>query len=84
MATNSELMPERDETSGRFIDEYPRDSFIESIRALDGFATTSEVAANVGCIRETAYKKLKQMEQDGEVHSRASNGTLLWMVANDE
>lgn len=80
MATNTELMPERDDTTGRYIDEYSRESFIEAIQALDGFATTSEVATHVDCIRETAYKKLKRMEQNGEVHSRASDGTLLWMV----
>jgi Mn-dependent DtxR family transcriptional regulator len=71
---------DRDEESGRYTDTYTEDDLLEAIRDLGGMAGTSDVAGHVGCARDTAYKKLKQMEEDGTVSSRKVGGALLWSV----
>lgn len=73
--------PDRDEESGQFTDEYPREDFTHAIEAEGGFAGTSDIADHVGCIRETAYKKLKQVETDGLVEGRKVGTTLVWQLA---
>jgi DNA-binding IclR family transcriptional regulator len=74
-------VPERDDDTGQWTADYPREAFLDAIENLDGMAATGEIAAEVGCVRETAYKKLKQMEEDGEVTSRDAGGSLLWRLA---
>jgi GTP-sensing pleiotropic transcriptional regulator CodY len=76
-------MPERNDESGRYTDEYPREAFLDALRTLDGAGGTSEIASEVGCIRETAYKKLRAMRDDGLVTSRDVGGSLLWMLPAD-
>ena len=74
---------ERDEESGRFSEEYPRKLFVQAIEAEGGQAGTSEIADRVGCIRETAYKKLVRMEEDSEVSSRKFGNSLVWSITED-
>jgi len=74
---------DRDEASGKFTEEYPREAFIRAIRDASGMASTSDVAGSVGCIRETAYKKLKQMESDGEVNGRKFGNSLVWEIGDE-
>jgi len=68
------------ENLGHFEEKYPREAFLGAIDELDGMATTSEIAAAVGCVRETAYKRLKAMEEDELVVSRngGKGSPLLW------
>ena len=74
---------ERNEDSGQFSEEYARPQFIEAISAIDGLATTSDVAEHVGCAHDTAYKKLQQLEADGEVTSRKAGNALLWSLVEE-
>ena len=69
--------------TGRFAEEYPRESFIQAIEASGGQAATSELAEYVGCIRETAYKRMKKMEREGIVESRQFGRTLVWTVTDE-
>lgn len=73
-------MPERNDESGKYTEQYSREEFIEAIRELGGTAGTGEIAHEVGCVHDTAYKKLRAMEDDGEVTSRNVGNTLLWSV----
>jgi GTP-sensing pleiotropic transcriptional regulator CodY len=76
-------MPKRNEDSGRYTDEYSREAFLDALRTLDGAGGTSEIANEVGCIRETAYKKLRAMRNDGLVNSRDVGGSLLWILKEE-
>lgn len=74
--------PERDEETGKFTEAYPREEFIEAIEKQGGMAGTTDIAEEVGVIRETAYKKLQRMEKEGEVQSQKIGNSLIWTVTN--
>lgn len=75
---------ERDD-SGRFSPRYPREAFIDAIRAGDNGETTKEIAEEVGCGYRTAYDRLGKLEAEGSITSRDVGPTKLWYVEdNDE
>jgi len=75
---------DRDETTGRYSEEYPVDSFIDAIEAEGGIAGTGEIARRVGCVHDTAYKKLRSMDEDGRVKSRKMGNTIAWTLPDDD
>lgn len=83
MATQMASMPDRNDDTGRYTDEYPPSAFTEAIAALGGSAGTQEVADEVGCIYDTAYKKLRSLEDSGKINSRKVANARLWELAED-
>lgn len=79
-------MPTRDDETGRFTQEFPAELFVEALRDddLEKPAATSEVAAHVGCDHDTAYKKLRALEEVGRVSTRKAGNTRIWSVVDDE
>ena len=77
-------MPDRDDETGRYTAEYPSELFVTAIRDLGGNGGTQEIADEVGCLYDTAYKKLRALEDSGEVTSRKVGNARLWMVADDD
>ena len=77
-------MPDRDEESGQFTSEYPNSAFFDAIQALGGAAGTQEIADEVGCGYDTAYKKLRRLEDRGEIESRKVANARLWSIAGEE
>jgi len=71
----------RDENSGRFSEEYPREEFIRALEEL-GAAGTTDVAEYVDCDRRTAYLKLQDLEEEGDVESRKVGNALLWELSD--
>lgn len=71
---------DRDEESGQFTEEYPREEFLGALEEL-GPAGTTDVSNKVGCDRRTAYLKLQQLEEDGVIQSRKVGNALLWEIA---
>jgi len=78
VAENTEVMPGRDEETGRYTGQYSTDDFLNAISAEGGMAGTGEIADRVDCAHDTAYKRLQEMEEDGLVSSRKVGNTLLW------
>lgn len=70
------------DAAGRFTDKYPPGDLVDAIEALGGAAATSEVADHLEASRNTIYKKLREMEERGEVDSRLAGGIRVWSVAN--
>lgn len=70
----------RDEETGRFTIEFQDEDFIESIKELDGSATTSDVADLLDCDRRTAYLRLNELEDAGRISSRKIGNSLLWQT----
>ena len=84
MATKEQTMPRtRDEESGKYVENYPRERFTEAIQEHGGMASTSEVAEYVGCSYDLAYKRLRSFENSGEVESRKVANARLWSVAEE-
>jgi DNA-binding MarR family transcriptional regulator len=68
---------DRDEKSGKFTEEYPREEFLEALGEL-GPSGTTDLSDHIGCDRRTAYLKLKSLEEEGEVRSKMVGNSLLW------
>ena len=85
MATPEHYMPgaDRDEETGKYTDKYPDEAFLDAIREHDGLPTTPSVAEPVGCNRRTAYNRLKELEEQGDIISQEAGRTLVWMLAED-
>lgn len=73
---------ERDEESGQYQETYPTNDFLEAIEAADGMAGTQDVADYVGCSYETAYKKLRSLEDEKVVGSQKIANARVWMLAD--
>jgi len=71
----------RDENSGRFSEEYPREDFLRVLEE-HGAAGTTDVAEHVGCDRRTAYLKLQSLEEEGDVERRKVGNALLWELVD--
>ncbi|WP_244605259.1 winged helix-turn-helix domain-containing protein [Halorussus halobius] len=84
VAENREVMPGRDEETGRYTGQYSTDDFLHAINAGGGVAGTGEIADHVGCAHDTAYKRLQEMEEEGLVSSRKVGNTLLWEKTGSE
>ena len=85
MATNSLSMPrERDDESGQYTETYPTEDVLAAIREAGGMASTRDVTDALGSSYETAYQKLRALEDAGDVESRKVANARLWMVGDDE
>jgi predicted transcriptional regulator len=71
---------DRDEESGKFTEEYPREDFLEALAEL-GQSGTTDISDYLGCDRRTAYLKLKSLENDGKIRSRKVGNSLLWELS---
>ena len=72
---------DRDENSGRFTEEYPREDFLQALEEL-GATGTTDVSDYVGCDRRTAYLKLQALEEEGEIESQKVGNALLWELVD--
>lgn len=72
----------RNENTGRYIAKYADENIIEAIEELGGSAGTQEVAEMVECPYNTAYTKLRKLEESGQVRSRKVANARLWQVEN--
>lgn len=73
-------MGERDDETGQYTDEYPKEAFLEAIKSADQMLGTGEIAEAVGCAHDTAYKRLQKLEEDGIVGSQKVGNTIVWFV----
>jgi hypothetical protein len=73
----------RDDNSGKYAETYPPEAFTDAIRENGGMAGTNEVAKAVGCVYDTAYKKLRSLEEEDRVSSKRVANARLWLVADD-
>lgn len=69
---------DRDEESGQYTEKYPTEKFLEAIADEGGMAGTQDVADYVGCSYETAYKKLRELENAGDVEGRKVANARVW------
>lgn len=71
------MSPNRDDKTGKFDEEYPRESFLEAVEEI-GTATTSRVADHVGCSYDLAYRRLNELLERGEVEREEVGGSFVW------
>lgn len=71
---------ERDDETGEFVDKYPPRQLLTAIQDRGGRAATSEIADQLDANRNSIYKKLQTMEQEGEVSSDMAGGIRIWSI----
>lgn len=74
---------DRDEFSGRYNREYDVGDFVEALKDLES-ASTSQVAEEVGCSRDLAYRRLKELKENGVVSAELIGGNYRWSVKSNE
>ena len=74
----------RDEDSGRFQEEYPPEDVIEAIQNCDDYAGTADVADEIGTTTESAYVKLRAMEDQGYLKSQLIGQSRIWEVVEED
>lgn len=56
------------------------DAFLEAVNDLEQ-ATTSKVAEEVGCSYDLAYRRLKELEGNGDVEAVTVGNAYLWSLS---
>ena len=84
MATDGSVMANQARNeSGRFAPEVPNEEFFDAFRELGGSAGTQDIADEVGCIYDTAYKRLRRFEDEGIVTRRKVANANLWVLTDE-
>lgn len=79
MAPNAESYTRDD--SGRYSTRYTDKDFLAAVREHSP-AATSEVAEHVGCVRQNADRRLRELRERGTVESKKIGASLVWFVAD--
>lgn len=74
---------DRDDESGKYTETYPPEAFVDAVRDADGLAGTQDVADAVGCSYELAYKRLRDLADDGTVATRKVANARIWSVDDE-
>ena len=84
-STDRESMPrERDEESGRFVESYPPEAFLEALRDEAPFPiSTPDVAEELGCSLVLARDRLSDLNEEGAVEKRRVGNAYLWAIKED-
>lgn len=73
---------DRDEDSGEYVATYSDEAFLSAVERLGPDVGTQAVTDEVGCDRDTAYRRLRALEKDGELESRKVGMARLWSIAS--
>jgi hypothetical protein len=74
---SSSVTADRDEDSGKFTEQYPREEFLQAVNTLNN-ATTARIADEVGCSYDLAYRRLKDLEKEGDVTQTEIGSSFVW------
>jgi hypothetical protein len=74
---------DRDEFSGRFIQEYSDEDFVQVVKEL-GSCSTSDVADHVGCSSDLAYRRLTELAAESRIDSEKVAGNCRWFFNNED
>jgi len=67
----------KEDNTGHFEESYADNDFLNAVSELGGAGTT-DIAEQVGCNRRTAYVRLNELEDKGEVTSKKIGKALYW------
>jgi len=72
----------RDEFSGRYTTEFPLSDFIKAVERME-LASTQDVADEVECSYDLAYRRLKELQQEGEIEGKKIGNTYHWRPTSE-
>jgi len=73
---------ERDNRSGRYTTEFEPEAFVEAVQQL-GRASTRDVADQVGCSYDLAYRRLKELAEEEYIEGSKVGNTFIWEVTGE-
>jgi predicted ArsR family transcriptional regulator len=68
--------------TGLYASQYSTDTIIETLERED-MVGTRDIADALGCVYDTAYKRLRKLEDEGRVESQKVANTRIWDLADD-
>jgi len=68
---------ERDNRSGRYTTEFEPEAFVDAVHEL-GLSSTQEVADEVGCSYDLAYRRLRELADEGYIKGEKIGNTYHW------
>jgi len=71
---------DRDEGSGKYTMTYTDGDFLRAVEEAGPQVGTQAVADEVGCTRDTAYRRLCELEDESKLESRKVGMARLWSV----
>ena len=72
------VMGDQRDEDGRFRKTYFEEAFLDALREVE-VASTQNVADFVGCSYDLAYRRLKEMEDDGLVRHEEVGNSFIWL-----
>jgi len=67
--------------TGLYASQYSTDTIIETLEREEMIGT-QDVADALGCVYDTAYKRLRKLEDEGRVRSQKVANTRIWELAD--
>ena len=67
--------------TGLYASQYSTDTIIETLERED-MVGTRDIADALGCVYDTAYKRLRKLEDEGRVESQKVANTRIWDLAD--
>lgn len=71
---------DRDDGSGKYTTTYTDGDFLRVVEESGPQVGTQTVADEVGCTRDTAYRRLCELEDEGKIESRKVGMARLWSM----
>jgi CTP-dependent riboflavin kinase len=71
-------MDERDD-EGQFKEEYCDEDFLSAVDELP-VASTQNVADEVSCSYDLAYRRLQDLEEKGDIEREEVGGSFVWLI----
>lgn len=79
----SSMAKNRDEDSGRFTETHTDEELLQFLRE-SGAVGTADVAEEFDYQQPTAYRRLQDLEERGEVESQKIGNARLWQAHDEE
>lgn len=73
---------EQNQDTGEIKQKYSDSSFLNAVSEQSP-ASTREVGEAVGCSTDNAYRRLKALEEAGDVRSKMAGNSLIWFLADE-
>ncbi|PSP88551.1 transcriptional regulator [Halobacteriales archaeon QS_4_69_34] len=75
-------MDDRDE-GGKFREQYPEEAFVRAVAELP-VASTQNVADEVGCSYDLAYRRLPRLEDEGKIEHESVGRSFVWVLTDEK
>lgn len=76
---NSDRENDARDEGGRWSPQYEKEAFLNAINHLP-VASTQRIANEVGCSYDLAYRRLKELEEEGLVENEKVGGAFVWLT----